>query len=75
MKNRKEEFIEFVEWCISAKCGLCVYVSNPAMPKDEEIINPIENLEYKLAYYKSAYNDELQLIANTMISISDWAKS
>lgn len=39
------------------------------MPKDEIIINPRENFEIKLNYYKHAYNDDLTLRHNANVRI------
>jgi hypothetical protein len=39
------------------------------MPKDEIIINPRENFEIKLNYYKHAYNDDLTLRHNANVQI------
>lgn len=37
---------------------------------EEIIINPIENFDKKLEYYKKAYNEDLTLKANTNIKIT-----
>lgn len=35
-------------------------IEHKGTPKREIIINPSENFEYKLEYYKKTYNDDLQ---------------
>lgn len=42
---------------------IAIRVSCVDMPEDELIINPIENAEDKLEYYKKAYSDDLTLKA------------
>lgn len=46
-----------------------VDVKMPNCTATERIINPPENIDAKLAYYKSAYDDNLYLKANMGIEI------
>lgn len=57
---------------IKEKKAFAVSVSVPNCVKPEIIINPWENLEYKLDYYKKAYNDNLELVHNNEIKIIDF---
>lgn len=38
-----------------------VYITVPGCDREEVIVNPPENLDVKLDYYKRAYNDDLTL--------------
>lgn len=48
---------------------IAVSVTIPNCEKCEEIINPRENFECKLEYYKKAYNEDLTLKAFNQIKI------
>lgn len=50
---------------------LVVWVEG-ATPKAEIIINPKENIETKLEYYSKAYTEELHLLNNPNIRISEF---
>ena len=50
-----------------------VKVQAPESPCAEIIINPSENFEAKLAYYKRAYNEDLTLKAFDKIRIVNFA--
>lgn len=45
------------------KCYLCVRISTEGNPAPELIINPSENFKQKLAYYRKAYNESMELIS------------
>lgn len=47
-----------------------LYITVPGCDKEEIIINPPENLDYKLEYYKRSYNDDLTLKAFNQIRIT-----
>ena len=42
---------------------LIVKIETEGNPAAEIIINPVENVASKMAYYEKAYNDDLELIA------------
>lgn len=42
---------------------LVVKIETEGNPAAEIIINPVENISAKMAYYEKAYNDDLELIA------------
>lgn len=46
-----------------------IAVSIPNLEKPEIIVNPLENIEEKMNYYLSNYDDELKLIHNPAIQI------
>lgn len=41
---------------------LAVKIETEGNPSPEVILNPIENLAEKMAYYDKAYNDDMELI-------------
>lgn len=49
---------------------LTVYVDMPSLEKPERIINPSENLLEKLNYYKTAYDEDMRLIAVPEVRIA-----
>jgi hypothetical protein len=60
-KTIKEEFIHFVEQAKAKKekyVAIAIQMDN--LPKHEIIINPIENIDGKLEYYKNTYDDNLK---------------
>lgn len=66
------DFIKASESQKAAKAKfMVVFVQNKG-GYPEAIINPKENFEIKMAYYKSAYNEDLTLKANTDIKIIDF---
>lgn len=48
---------------------VAVSITVPGCEKTESIVNPPENLENKLDYYMSSYNDDLKLRAYPAIQI------
>lgn len=67
-----------LEYCFKrAKEGkfnyVAVLISMEGFPKLETIINPYDNFDAKLEYYKKAYNDDLTLKAFGGIKIVDFA--
>lgn len=70
--NRKRCLEYEINKAIKEKNMFAVCVLLPGCTKPEIIINPWDNLEYKLEYYKKAYNDNLELINNTEIKIIDF---
>lgn len=52
--------------------GFEVTVSIPLLPLPETIYNPIENLEFKRDYYIKAYDENLCLINNKEIQITNF---
>lgn len=49
---------------------LGLYITVPGSNKEEIVINPPENLDYKLEYYKKSYNNDLTLKAFNQIRIT-----
>lgn len=49
--------------------GFEVSIKSPELPKVEIISNPPENVKEKRDYYAKAYNNSLELMGNTKISI------
>lgn len=70
--SRKKCLEAEINKAIQEKSTFAVSIQIPDCPKPEIIINPWDNLEYKLEYYKKAYNDDLELINNTKIKIVDF---
>lgn len=60
MKTFKQHLLKEINEAIEEGKGIEVLISNPNTPRTETIINPVENLPYKLEYYAKAYDDELQ---------------
>jgi hypothetical protein len=71
MSHLEEMFTEALRY--EEKVGVAVTI--PGCDKPEIIINPTENLENKLAYYKGAYNDDLELKSFNQIKIVGFACS
>lgn len=67
MATKKEEFLRSFD-LLYDEVEVCVKL--PDCPVAETIINPMCNFKAKKAYYDKAYNDALELIANTAIKIT-----
>lgn len=52
------EFI--IKQGIKSKTNVGVFIEMPDFQFPEIIINPVENLEKKLKYYKNTYDDDLR---------------
>lgn len=52
------EFI--IKQAIRNKTSVGVFIEMPGFEMPEIIVNPTENLEKKLEYYKNTYNDNLE---------------
>lgn len=52
------EFI--IKQAIKTKTNFGVFVEMPGYESPEIIVNPVENLEKKLEYYKNAYDENLK---------------
>ena len=60
----KQEFKKIVsEGFARRKNFLVVKIETEGNPAAEIIINPLDNIKSKIAYYNNAYNDNLELIA------------
>ena len=60
----KEKLKQIVdEGCTRSKCYMVVKIETEGNTAPEIIVNPAENFTAKLAYYLSAYDDNLELIA------------
>lgn len=64
-----EDLEALVMDAIENKYALGLFISAPHIIYPELIINPHENLEAKLKYWKEAYNNELELKHNNEIKI------
>lgn len=51
---------------------LGLFIEMPGFEKPELIINPVENLEKKLKYWKSAYDSDLEHKYAEGVKIIDW---
>lgn len=61
MELERMSDLEFViKTALKTKQSLGVLVEMPGFESAELIINPVENLEKKLAYYKNTYDENLQ---------------
>ena len=58
MKMKDLEFA--VEMAIKESKSLSLLITLPGLDSPEMITNPVENLEKKLEYYKSTYDDNLE---------------
>lgn len=70
--NRKACLESEMRKAIEEKKSFAISVTVPTCTKPEIIVNPWENLEFKLEYYKKAYNDNLELVHNNDIKIIDF---
>lgn len=53
--------LEFImKQAIKSKASVGVFIEMPGFESPEIIINPPENLEKKLEYYKNAYDENLK---------------
>lgn len=67
---RKEELVNVIESAIKNKSQYIAVAVELMGSKDVEIIiNTYPNFEYKLSYYKAAYDDDLALKNNKLIRI------
>lgn len=58
----KEKFLQAVEDGVSRnRAFMVVKISTEGNPAPEIIINSAENFKQKVAYYNSAYNDNMEL--------------
>lgn len=61
---KKKEFVKIFEGAIKACClYIGVGVQTEGSSRPEVIINPVENFEEKLRYYKATYDDDMILIS------------
>jgi hypothetical protein len=61
MELEKMSELEFVvKSAIKSNQNLMLFIEMPEFPSPEMIINPVENLEKKLEYYKNTYDDNLE---------------
>lgn len=58
----KSDFREKVMQGIN-KAFMCVKIQTEGSSGYETIVNPVENFTNKLAYYETAYNEDLELIS------------
>ena len=70
--SKLEKFIETLEYAILNNKGIRVLITMPDLPKPEMIVNPSDNVKTKLEYYKKAYNDNLELKNNPVITIDHY---
>ena len=60
---KKAEFKAIVSEGVNRRRDyLAVKIETEGNPSPEVILNPIENLAEKMAYYDKAYNDDMELI-------------
>lgn len=57
----KEKLIQVCKEALKKEVGIYVMIQAPDCEKEEIIINPSCNVEFKMNYYKNAYDDELKL--------------
>ncbi|EGW39171.1 hypothetical protein [Desulfosporosinus sp. OT] len=61
MELEKMSELEFVvKTAIKTKQSLGLIIEMPGFESPELIINPVENLEKKLEYYKNTYSEDLE---------------
>lgn len=72
-----KELIELIEEAISNPYTkyIAVRIHMDGFPKDEIIINPIQNAKDKLEYYKNTYDDNLVHKHSPIIRIVDFMYS
>lgn len=72
MVSKKEIFLAEMILAEKDKKAFYVLVSSPELPKTELILNLPPNVPSKRWYYKTAYNENLELISNTSITITGY---
>jgi len=61
MELEKMSELEFVvKTAIKTKQSLGLIIEMPGFEMPEMIVNPVENLEKKLDYYKNTYDEDLE---------------
>ncbi len=65
----KQNLIDIFEECKKYSLPICVVLRLPDTPADELIINPPDNFEKKLDYYKNVYDENLINKNNSEIRI------
>lgn len=70
--NSMKELEMVIKTAIDAKVSLSLFISMPGFPEPEIITNPVANLEKKLEYYKSTYDDKLEHKYAKGVKIIGW---
>lgn len=70
--NSMDELEKIIKIAIEAKVPLSLFISMPGFPEPEIITNPTANLEKKLEYYKSTYNNNLEHKHAKGVKIIGW---
>lgn len=55
----KQDLIDAFDECIKYNLPICIVLKLPETPANELIINPPDNFEKKIDYYKNTYDDNL----------------
>ena len=70
--SKLEKLIETMEYAVLNGKGIMVLITMPDLPEPEMITNPSNNVKVKMEYYKKAYNDNLELKNNPVITINHY---
>lgn len=70
--NSMDELERVIKTAINANASLSLFISMPGFPEPEIITNPAINLEKKLEYYKSTYDDNLEHKYAKGVKIIGW---
>lgn len=66
----KKDLLDFMQLAKQQNRGILIGIIAKDMPAMEMIGNPVENIDYKYAYYDKAYDENLKLKANEDIRIA-----
>lgn len=70
--NSMSELEKIIKTAINAKVSLSLFIAMPGFPEPEIITNPAINLEKKLEYYKSTYDENLEHKYAKGVKIIGW---
>lgn len=70
--NSMDELERVIKTAIKAETKLSLFITIPGLPEPEIITNPVANLEKKLEYYKTTYDDNLEHKHAKGIKIIGW---
>jgi hypothetical protein len=73
-QTKKDQLTEvFTEALNQKENFIAVKVTMPGCEGHEVIVNPFENIEFKLDYYRKIYNDNLEMEKVPGLAIVGWA--
>ena len=68
--NKKERFYKLYKSFMDNGANyIGVYIKTPSMKEEELVINPVANVDKKLSYYMSVYDEDMRLISINSIQV------